>query len=226
MNKTKTFVSFIGSRGSGKTTIASKLAENLESLGFCTLRQHRGLNEGMTLKGFYNAIVLWRYFDIEIMKKIGFCGRSRRLIPSLYRLYLPLAFNKDVLQLRNAKDVLIYDSNFLRGMMQAFYKDKIELNEFVGFFKRKILPRIDTFLLVVVDTDPEIAIERWLARDKVSLTLENLEMNIRDRIAQKCVVKTITSALIKVPNVKVLTINGSDPVDKNAKQILKELIGG
>ena len=116
MTKHKTLISFIGSRGSGKTTIANELIKNLESCGYHTLRQHSGLAGGITFKSVYNAIVLWRYFDWEVMKKIGFCGRSRRVFPSLYRIYLPLALSKDISELKRGTDVLIYDSN-LRGII-------------------------------------------------------------------------------------------------------------
>ena len=112
MKKSKTFVSFIGSRGSGKTTIADELAKSLSDLGSNVVRQHQGLSDGVSIKGIAKAIMLWRYFDLEIIKKIGFCGRAPRKIPSLYRLYLPLALSKDLAYLQCYKDVLIYDSNF------------------------------------------------------------------------------------------------------------------
>ena len=42
MKKSNTFVTFIGSRGSGKTTVADELAKNLSNLGSNVLRQHPG----------------------------------------------------------------------------------------------------------------------------------------------------------------------------------------
>lgn len=220
MKRPKIFISFIGSRGSGKTTVANALAENLEDLGFRTMRQHRGLVGGITFKNIYNALTLWRYFDWEVMKKIGFCGRSNRLLPSLYRIYLPLAFIKDVSKLNQTTDVLIYDSNFLRGMMQGLLSHKIEASDIAIFYKSKILPKLNKMIIVVIDTDPKVAISRWIERDDVHITKQDLKKEIEDRILLHKAANTVADVLSNVPKVQVIRLKGNVTPEKNAKKVL------
>ena len=220
MKRPKVFISFIGSRGSGKTTVANELAKNLEDLGFRTTRQHRGLVGGITFNNIYNALTLWKYFDWEVMKKIGFFGRSNRLLPSLYRIYLPLAFMKDVSKLNQKSDVLIYDSNILRGMMQGLLRHEIEGSDIAVFYKSKILPKLNRLIIVVIDTDPRVAINRWIERDDVNITKEELEKEIEDRVMLQKATNTVAGVLSKLPKVQLIRLKGDDPPEKNIKKIL------
>lgn len=220
MKQHSIFVSFIGSRGSGKTTVANLLAKDLKCLGYRTQRQHRGLARGLSIKGIYNAIALWRYFDWEVMKKIGFCGRSRRLLPSLYQIYLPLAFAKDVSKLKRNSDILIYDSNFLRGMMQALLHEEIKINDITDFYHRKILSELNHMLIVVIDTNPLIAIQRWIDRDEVHVSQSDINKEIKVRIEFQKAVDIVVNALADLPKVQVINLNG----DNSPEIISEELI--
>ena len=224
MKKSNTFVTFIGSRGSGKTTVADELAKNLSDLGSNVVRQHQGLSDGISIKGIANAIMLWRYFDLEIIKKIGFCGRAPRKLPSLYRLYLPLALSKDLTDLQSHGDVLIYDSNFLRGMIQAFVSQEIQLPEIRNFYEEKILSKTDQVIIVVIATDPKIAVERWLARDSVKICDEKLDKEISDREQLQDNIEIVVKELLQCLKVKVIELKGENLPKDNAKQIVNQLM--
>lgn len=220
MKKNKVFVSFIGSRGSGKTTIADALTKNLSKSQTKVLRQHQGLSSGISIKGLWNAITLWRYFDPEIVKKIGFCGRPARKLPSLYRLYLPLAFSKDLFDLGRKGDVLIYDSNFLRGMLQAVLQKELQVTQVVDFYQRKILSNLDEVIIVVVVTDPRLAIARWISRDKVNISDEEIEKEILIRQYFQNATDKFVTELAKSPKVKVIWLEGDELPKANAMKII------
>lgn len=219
MEKNKICVSFIGSRGSGKTTVADELAKSLCNLGKGVLRQHKGLSGGFNIRTLWNAIMLWRYFDWEVTRKIGFCGRPPRIIPSLYRLYLPLAFSKDLSDLERNGDVLIYDSNFLRGMMQAFLHREIKVTEIINFYESKILSRLDKMLIVVLDTPPRLAIDRWITRDNINITDEEIEKEIHNRHRLQYAINAVVAEIAKSPKVKVVRLKGNKLPDDNVRQI-------
>lgn len=220
MKQHSIFISFIGSRGSGKTTVANLLAKDLKCLGYRTQRQHRGLARGRSIKSIYNAIALWRYFDWEVMKKIGFCGRSRRLLPSLYQIYLPLAFAKDVSKLKRNSDILIYDSNFLRGMIQALLHEEIKINDITDFYQRKILSELNHMLIVVIDTNPLIAVQRWIDRDEVHVSQSDINKEIKVRIDFQKAVDVVVNALADLPKVQVINLNGDNSPEIIAEELL------
>jgi len=220
MTNNKIFISFIGSRGSGKTTVADELAKSLCKLEKRVLRQHQGLSGGLSIRGLWNAITLWSYFDREIVSKIGFCGRPARRTPSLYRLYLPLAFSKDIFELGRRGDVLIYDSNFMRGMMQAFVQRELQITQVVDFYERKILSKLDQVLIVVIDTDPRLAIDRWMSRDNVNIADEEIEKEIRSRQSLQFAIDTFVTNLAKSQKVKVIRLRGDELPNNNVIQIL------
>ena len=224
MKKSNAFVTFMGSRGSGKTTVADELARNLSDLGSNVVRQHQGLSDGISIKGIAKAILLWRYFDLEIIKKIGFCGRAPRKIPSLYRLYLPLAFSKDLKDVQSHGDVLIYDSNFLRGMIQAFVRQEIQLQEIRSFYEEKILSKIDQVVIVVIATDPTIAVKRWLARDSVTICDEKFDKEICDRKHLQSNIDVVVDELSQCLNVTIIELQGENSPSDNVKQILHHLM--
>lgn len=223
MKKSNTFVTFIGSRGSGKTTVADELAKNLSNLGSNVLRQHQGLSDGISFRGISKAIMLWRYFDLEIIKKIGFCGRARRTIPSLYRLYLPLAFSKDLTDLNLHGDILIYDSNFLRGMIQAFVSQEMHLAEIRNFYEDKILTKTDEVLIVVIATDPKIAVERWIERDSVKIRNEKFAEEISNREQLQGNIRAVVQELSQLSKVKVIELRGENSPSDNARRIVNHL---
>ena len=224
MKKSNTFVAFMGSRGSGKTTVADELAKNLSDFGLNVVRQHQGLSDGISFKGIAKAIMLWRYFDLEIIKKIGFCGRASRKIPSLYRLYLPLAFSKDLKDLQLFGDVLIYDSNFLRGMIQAFINNEIQLPDIRNFYENKILSKTDQVIIVVIATDPKIAVERWLARDSMKICDDKFDKEICDRKQLQGNIDVVAQELAQCLKVKVIELQGENLPSDNAKKILHQLM--
>ena len=167
--------------------------------------------------------MLWRYFDLEIIKKIGFCGRTRRTIPSLYRIYLPLAFSKDLTDLNLHGDVLIYDSNFLRGMIQAFVSQEMQLAEIRNFYEEKILSKIDQLIIVVIATDPKIAVERWLARDSVKICDQKFDEEISDREQLQGNIQVVVQDISQCSKVEVIELRGENSTSDNAKQIVNQL---
>ena len=153
-------------------------------------------------------------------EKIGFCGRSRRLLPSLYRIYLPLAFAKDVSNLKHNSDVLIYDSNFLRGMMQSLLHEEIKINDITDFYQRKILSEINHMLIVVIDTNPLISIQRWIDRDEVHVSQSDIDREIKVRIQFQKAVDIVVNALADLPKVQVIKLNGDNSPEKIAEELL------
>ncbi len=218
------FISFVGSRGAGKTTVANALADKLAELGYSCIRQHRGLSRRPFFKSVLNAIYLWRFFDLELFFALGFRGRKRRLWPSLYRLYMPLAFSSDLHRLSSGEaDILIYDSNIMRGLMSAVADGNIEPNSIANLYKRKILPKLSKVVFVFLDTDPEEAINRWLKRDKVTLHAKDRESALTERLKDRDIVRTVLSTLQSLENVSVLYLDGNSDVADNASTIFDHI---
>ena len=147
-----------------------------------------------------------------------------RKIPSLYRLYLPLAFSKDLTDLQSHGDILIYDSNFLRGMIQALVSQEIQLPEIRNFYEEKILSKTDQVIIVVIATDPKIAVERWLARDFVKICDEKFDKEICDRKQLQGNVDVVVRELSQCLKVKVIELQGENLPSDNAKQIVHHLM--
>lgn len=224
METHKTFISFIGGRGSGKTTIAQFVCTELEQAGHSCIRQHQGLVRRPLLPALFNAIYLWRFFDIELIKAFGFCGRARRSLPSLYRLYLPLAFAHDLYKLEHGQsDVLVYDSNILRGMVSAVAQGEIEPAAIVDLYARKIIPRVGKLVFAVVETSPEVAIERWVLRDDVTLTEAERHISIAERQAFQATLDMVIDALASLPSVTVVRLDGGAMPGDNSVRVVAQV---
>jgi len=215
------FVSFLGSRGSGKTTIAQSVQDELERREYSCIRQHSGLTRRPLFRSLVNAVYLWRFFDYELMKVLGFYGRTHRWKPSLYRFYLPLAFACDLnrLALRRG-DILLYDSNVLRGLIAAVENGEIKPNFIADFYSRKVLSRAKKVVLVVVETNTEDSVDRWIARDGVTLTEEQYAREVAERQKVAESIKPVVSALEELPDVTVVRLDGSATPKDNASRVI------
>lgn len=223
--KETTFISFIGSRGSGKTTVADATYDLLEQRGYTVQRQHVGLVRRPLGRALYNAIMLWRFFDFTVMKYFGFYGRTRRTLPSIYRLYLPLALMHDLHQVvTHRADVLIYDSNILRGIMSAMSQPDFSEDAIREVYKTKIASKVDKVILVVVETDSAEAVRRWQLRDDVHLSPEQYEQEVERRTNEKRVVDATVNLIAAIPNVSVITLDGFLLPAENAAFIAQEVV--
>lgn len=217
MKNKSTLISFLGSRGSGKTTIANIVYENLNRDGQVCIRQHPGFKKHPLLPGLATAISLWRFFDFRMMKSFGFVGRRKRKMPSMYRIYLPLAFSHDLHQLKKRRaNFLIYDSNVLRGLIAAVNNGEIEIQEILDLYQDKILSKVE-ILFVVVDTDPAEAVRRWIERDKAQLTENEIAEEVSARVKLMENINFVIDALSKLPNVEIQRLDGGDSPEKNAE---------
>lgn len=223
MNKKNgTLISFVGSRGSGKTTIAQLVCAELEQCGYTCLRQHQGLARRPFFKNLTKALYLWRFFDLETMRALGFYGRTPRRKPSLYRLYLPLAFAHDLHKLaRKDGDVLVYDSNVFRGLAAAAGRGEIGENFISDFYSRKVLSKVRRVVLVVVETDPEEAVARWIERDDVELTDDEFSAEIAQRAQVQRTTEMVVGAIEKLPEVSVVRLDGEMAPEENAKHVVR-----
>lgn len=222
--KNGVLVSFIGSRGSGKTTIANVVDNELRDLEYTCARQHVGLSRRPLWKGILTAISLWRFFNYEIMRYLGFYGRSRRWVPSLYRLYLPLAFMHDINLLKTERaDVLIYDSNVFRGLIASLEKKELSEQEIQQFYKRHILSEVDQVTLAVIDTSPDEGVERWQERDGVILTPEEKQKEVKQRLKTQRATEVLIRTLQDLDAVHVVRLDGSRLPAENAARIVASI---
>ena len=222
MKKPKgTFISFIGSRGSGKSTVAQDVCAELQQTGKTHTRQHVGLSRKPLWRGVGTAIYLWRFFDFNLFRFLGFTGRKRRLFPTLYQLYLPLAFACDLHEITSGKsEVLVYDSNILRGLMAALGNGDINEAELVDFYKNSIAARVAHVVLVVVETDPKEAVRRWVERDSVTLSQDEYATAIEEWEATERLAKNAITALERIGNVSIITLNGEEESMGNAMRVV------
>jgi len=146
------------------------------------------------------------------------------LLPSLYRLYLPLAIAHDLHQVKTGRyDLLVYDSNILRGMIVTAEKGDIEPEYVVDLYARKVLSKVGHILFVVIDTDPQEAIKRWIVRDEVELSEKDKQEEIKGRIQAQKAADIILNSLITLENVKILRLSGSNTPDTNALLVTREV---
>lgn len=214
-------ISFLGSRGSGKTTVADAVDKKFQAEGLTVLRQHEGLKRKPLLKSIFNAIYLWRFLDFEMMRSFGFLGREKRVLPSTYRLYLPLAIARDIHQVKKEKaDILIYDSNILRALIKAVECGDIDLKLVADLYARKILSQVGKALLVVIDTNPDEAIKRWAKRDGVEVSNSEKETEIQKRKRDQAATDKVLKALDALPTIEVLRLDGSKSPDANASAVV------
>jgi len=225
-NKHGTLIAFVGSRGSGKTTIANAVYTKLSKSGLRCVRQHRGLKRDPLWRGILMAISLWRFFNFKLFVMLGFVGRKGSLLPSLYRVYMPLAFSSDLHQLANkSADVLIYDSNILIGLISAVAQGKLTEQEVADFYSQNIASRVSRIMLVIVETNPKEAVRRWIERDGVALTEAAFAKAVSDRKEYEVQVNLLLRAIETIPNVTVLRVDGSSMPEVNSDILTKEIIG-
>lgn len=216
----KILISFVGNRGSGKTTIADFLCKQLDDSGHICLRQHRGLNRRPFLRGLLTAMYLWRFFDIQMIIYFGFRGRKKRIWPSLYRFYLPLAFAHDLHQLVNGhNDVLVYDSNILRGLISSMASGDTDQEEIKDLYKRKVLSKVDRLVFVIIDTKPDESVARWVDRDNVKLSDTDYSNAVSERIKLMHEADEVIDVLSKLPQVTVVRLDGSVDPETNALEV-------
>ncbi len=157
--------------------------------------------------------------------RFGFCGRKKRILPSLYRFYLPLAFAHDLHELSVGRaDFLVYDSNILRGLISALSSGTIDSNKITDLYKNKILSKINQIIFVVIETDPAEAVSRWVARDKIELSDEEKQKAISERLKLTQETNAMIEVLAKLPEVKVIRLDGNIAPETNARQIVNSII--
>lgn len=211
----------MGSRGSGKTTIANLAFSNLERRGYTCIRQYPGLTRRPFLKSLVTAIYLWRFFDFELFISLGFRGRVQSRWPSLYRLYMPLAFAHDLHCLASSHtDILVYDSNVLRGLMSGVARGEIDPESVANLYARKVLSSAESLLLAVVETDPTEAVERWSERDGIKLSNADRVEAIAERADAKEAMDLVINALAQLPNVTVVRLDGDKTPEDNSEDVV------
>lgn len=217
---------FIGSRGSGKTTIANEVVAQLGDAGYTTIRQFPGLTRRPLTKAVWTAVSLWRYFDSTYFTTLGFKGRSPRIIPSLYRLYLPLAFKRDIGYIKNNRaDILVYDSNVLRALVAGVIDGSIDPTYIADFCARKIVPAVGVLVVPLVMTDPAEAVDRWVTRDRITLTPAEYEDAIAERSTLATALTRVADALASIEHVHIVHIDGTDAPKLNASTIVQVVTG-
>ncbi|MEX0917676.1 MAG: hypothetical protein WDZ93_00815 [Candidatus Paceibacterota bacterium] len=217
-------VSFIGDRGSGKTTIATRMCDELDQRGLTCLRQHAGLTRRPFFSSLWTAIYLWRFFDIELVRALGFQGRTRRWWPSLYRFYLPLAFAHDIHQLATGHaDVLVYDSNVLRGLMSSVARGEITPEFVADLYTRKVLPNVERLVFAVVVTEPHESVARWIARDNVRVTEAERAEAVAERVSAMRTAGLVLETLAKLPKITVVRLDGAAPLVVNSTELVQAI---
>ena len=105
--------------------------------------------------------------------------------------------------------------------MQAFVSQEIQLSEIRNFYEEKILSKTDQVIIVVIATDPRIAIERWLARDSIKICDEQIEKEIHDREQLQGNIDVVVQELSQCLKVKVIELQGENLPSVNAKHIIQ-----
>lgn len=224
MKNKGTLICFLGSRGSGKTTIANILAESFKNQGKTCARQHPGFRKHPILPSLITATYLWRFLDFKMMKYFGFIGRSKKGRPSLYRLYLPLALNHDLIKFSKGKtDFLIYDSNILRGIIAAYDSKQIKKEEILDLYNEKILSKTSETVFVVVNTDSNEAVSRWINRDGVQLSENDRAQEIENRNELIKRTNAVIDVLSELPNSKIIYLDGYNSPEENANKIINSI---
>lgn len=214
-------VLFIGSRGSGKTTIADSVYTSLIKEGYTCIRQFPGLTRRPFFRSLYTALSLWRFFDFELLRSLGFRGRSPRCSPSIYRLYLPLAFVHDMYQIKHHRaQILLYDSNVLRALLSAVARHETDVSVISNLCVRKIIPNVKNLVIVSVETNPEEAVTRWTLRDNTILSEAERKKAITERLELQNATNLFLTTLSSISDITVIHLDGIQSATFNAEKVL------
>jgi len=223
-------VLFTGGRGSGKSTVARALYDELDA----------GCVD-------YVSQSSWRLFANNIFKKIVFIfyfltffrlkiclvffsrffrdfknGRSRG---GVARIYMPCIFSYHITRLeKNKVKFVFYDSDFLTWSSDKAIDGCFDPAEVHKFYKDILLPKVHDLLVVVLDTPVNCAVVRWRIRDNKLLTSAEQRMWIEQRGAWKNARNKVLEVVSTIPNVKVLCLDGLDSPEENANKII-DLLG-
>lgn len=218
----KLLISFVGSRGSGKTTVADEVANLItEQRDSKCVRQHKGLSKKPLIKGLLRALYLLRFFDYEMFKYFGLYGRKKNgFLPTAYQIFFPLALMSDLRRIAKS-EVLLYDSNILRGLEAAASSGDIDTKRIKEIYERKISTHVDQVVIAVVQTEPEEAIKRWEQRDTVSLSSHQNSLEIKKRKNAKKTTDKVLQELATIPNVSIIYLDGALSPKENAALIVR-----
>ena len=104
--------------------------------------------------------------------------------------------------------------------MQSLLHEEIKINDITDFYQRKILSEINHMLIVVIDTNPLISIQRWIDRDEVHVSQSDIDREIKVRIQFQKAVDIVVNALADLPKVQVIKLNGDNSPEKIAEELL------
>jgi len=209
---------FTGMRGSGKTTVARALCQELD-MGKIRYIHHGHLQQQGAFRRILSSLYLWCFFDLRFFR-IYLPRSLKKGLPSIYALKAPLvlAYNLQKLAKREV-DIVVYDTDILTWPLDPGFNQK-NLRE---FWATSVLPKATRVLIVAVDTNPGQALSRWKQRDGQRPS-QSEEASILAGRALRDEVRTMAIQTVgELPSVTVLHVDGIKKPKENARQIIDTL---
>lgn len=223
-------VLFSGSRGSGKSTIAKNLYSNLDNFSFEYLHQSQWRKKSNNIF----SKILWIFYFLTFFRfqvcKVFFKRfyrdiRSRRAKMGIARIYLPCIFSYHLVKLKDKKEkCVIYESDFVTWSADKVLDNTFYPSEVENYYKSVILPNVNEVLVVICDTPLDFAFERWSHRENKILSSKARREWINKRKVWKKAREKVFDVLSKIPNIRIIKLNGLEDPKKNSSHIANILL--
>lgn len=220
------FVAFMGSGGSGKTTIARALYRKLDKEGVRYIHHVSWLpkaTKNIFIKSWW-ALRFWGYFELNTFKTyLGYAWRHRKRWPHLkdlaYMVYIAPVFVYNLKQVSKGKtDILVYDTDIIVPHADHFDETKVR-----HFFSNVILPRIETMLVVYVETPHDLSVKRWHVRENQALSDIRLRQLVEEREQRMRDTELLLRTLTDLPKITVIRLKGTGDPEVNAEVVLEAM---
>ena len=138
---------------------------------------------------------------------------------------MPCMFSYHLNQIKkNSKLCVIYDSDFVTWSADKVIDNIFSSTEIKNYYSSIILPKVNRILIVVCETPSDVAYKRWSQRENKVLSLKEKGKWIEKRMVWKKAREKVFLVLSKLPNIRIVKLNGIEDPKKNSTYISKILL--